>query len=159
MKFNKILLNIPHASALCKTESTLWSDQVLLQQYATLMTDWFTDILFALKPLLQAQIESVRFVYNRFYIDAERLLNDAWSRLDDETLDSVAQTFEKYGFTTAFNKPYNYSITPSAEHIYKSLMIELNKRTYMNQDTIEMLPHRDLTAAINEVYEQLLGFG
>ena len=36
------------------------------------------------------------------------------------------------------NKPYSNSITPPKEFHYKSIMIEVNKRIYMNEKTLSL---------------------
>ena len=58
-------------------------------------------------------------------------LNDDWSRPDEALLDSVLAYFRREGYRTEVNNPYSNSVTPACGVIYKSLMIEVNKRVYM----------------------------
>lgn len=61
-------------------------------------------------------------------------INDDWSSPDRETLDIVLQHFCDY--KVAINDPFSGSLTPEAGFPYTSLMIEVNKRLYLNEDTL-----------------------
>ena len=41
------------------------------------------------------------------------------------------------GYSVEFNKPYSNSITPQMPFPYTSVMIEVNKRLYMDEQTLE----------------------
>lgn len=58
--------------------------------------------------------------------------NDDWS-FDKKLIDDVAAIFKSYGYSVEFNTPYSNSITPKTDFEYKSFMIEVNKRIYMNE--------------------------
>ena len=45
----------------------------------------------------------------------------------------VKRQFEKSNYKVAVNRPYSYSLSPETGFIYKSLMIEVNKRVYMTR--------------------------
>ena len=68
--------------------------------------------------------------------------------------------FEKSGYRVALNNPYSGSITPPADFPYKSVMIEINKRVYMDEDLI--LLHRNSRqwmrwfGCLNRIYNALL---
>ncbi len=64
--------------------------------------------------------------------------NEDWSKPDAKTLQMVRDTFEQAGYTVAFNAPYSNSVSPKAAFAYPSLMIEVNKRCYMDEDTIRL---------------------
>jgi len=84
--------------------------------------------------------------------------NDDWSRPAQHTLDVVGLVFERNGYRVAYNKPYSNSLTPWDKPCYHSMMIELSKRTYMNESTLTLNNNamNHMTQTINEVYLQLL---
>lgn len=63
--------------------------------------------------------------------------NDDWSKPSDEFIEKVKGIFEDYGYKVGINEPYSNAITPCSGD-YKSLMIEVNKRCYLNEDTNEL---------------------
>lgn len=49
------------------------------------------------------------------------------------------------------------SLSPECPFLYHSIMVELNKRIYMNEETIELTPeHIKVKACIEEIYDKLL---
>lgn len=60
-------------------------------------------------------------------------INDDWSRPDKVTLDTVLEHFRDYKATV--NDPFSGSLTPEAGFPYTSLMIEVNKKLYLNEVT------------------------
>ena len=63
--------------------------------------------------------------------------NEDWS-YDKRIVDGVVRTFKNSGYTVEINKPYSNSITPPKDFHYKSIMIEVNKRIYMNERTLHL---------------------
>ena len=61
-------------------------------------------------------------------------INDDWSRPDERILQVILEHFRKAGYRTEINVPYSNSVSPACGIRYESLMIELNKRLYMNAD-------------------------
>lgn len=61
--------------------------------------------------------------------------NDDFSYSGD-VINVVVGEFQKSGYRVAVNHPYSNSITPTKEKIYKSIMIEVNKRVYMNEEVM-----------------------
>ena len=59
--------------------------------------------------------------------------NEDWSRPEDEILFQTKAVFESFGFKTGLNHPYSNSISPAMPFTYPSMMIELNKKTYMGK--------------------------
>ncbi len=84
--------------------------------------------------------------------------NDDWSRPENGLLEKTEAAFTSHGLKTGFNSPYSNSISPSMPFLYRSMMIELNKRAYMN-DSGELDPERarKVVASLSEVYETILG--
>lgn len=63
--------------------------------------------------------------------------NDDESKPDDKMINDVTHLIRKYGYRVAVNYPFSNSITPVRPMIYKSIMIEVNKRTYMEETTLQ----------------------
>lgn len=85
--------------------------------------------------------------------------NDDWSRPDEETIAGIVDIFEKSGYKVALNWPYSNSITPKANFRYKSIMIEVNKKTYLKQGhqiNADSLYAPRLSHTIKKVYSFLL---
>jgi N-formylglutamate amidohydrolase len=60
--------------------------------------------------------------------------NEDWSRPSDNVLSLVTSHFEELGYNVGINKPYANSISPETGFSYQSIMIEVNKRIYLNSD-------------------------
>jgi N-formylglutamate amidohydrolase len=63
--------------------------------------------------------------------------NDDFS-YDEEIINIVVDEFKKSGYSVGINTPYSNSITPKSDVKYKSVMIEVNKRIYMNENTLQL---------------------
>jgi len=57
--------------------------------------------------------------------------NDDWSHPEDSLVNRVCSLFNSEGLSTGINEPFSNSISPAMPFSYPSMMIELNKRTYM----------------------------
>ena len=64
--------------------------------------------------------------------------NDDWSKPDEGTLKMIIKHFQNAGYRVGVNNPYSNSIAPDCGIQYHSVMIELNKRIYMDENTLEM---------------------
>lgn len=64
--------------------------------------------------------------------------NDDWSKPDDGTLKMIINHFQNAGYRVGVNNPYSNSLAPDCGIQYHSVMIELNKRIYMDENTLEM---------------------
>lgn len=83
--------------------------------------------------------------------------NNDWSKPDDETIKLFVTTFESYGFRVGINDPYSNSISPECKFYYSSIMVELNKSVYMNEDTLDLLPeYNKVRACLHSIYNSLL---
>ena len=84
--------------------------------------------------------------------------NDDESCPDDETIDAVTECFTRRGYSVSLNQPYSNSLTPKTPINYKSIMLEINKSTYMDEDTL--LLNRDIykkiMRCIDDAYKVLL---
>lgn len=84
-------------------------------------------------------------------------VNDDWSRLDASLLGRVVRLFEESGYLTALNSPYSNSYSPRAGFEYPSMMLELNKSTYLCADgSLDPAKYERMAAAIGRVYELIL---
>lgn len=82
--------------------------------------------------------------------------NEDSSSPSQETVDLVAQTFRTAGYSVAFNRPYANALAPVG-YIGHSLMIEVNKHAYMDEQTLKRNTGFDhLKHAIDSVYRELL---
>ena len=64
--------------------------------------------------------------------------NDDWSRPTDFIIELVAEAFKRLGLKVEFNTPYSNAIAPETNYTYNSIMIEINKRVYLNERTLEL---------------------
>lgn len=62
--------------------------------------------------------------------------NDDESEPDDKMINNITHIIRKHGYRVAVNYPFSNSITPVRPITYKSIMIEVNKRTYMDETTL-----------------------
>jgi len=85
--------------------------------------------------------------------------NEDATKPSQETLDQVAKFFQNRGYRISFNKPFSNSKTVDTDKPYHSLMIEVNKHCYMNEDTLEKTEGFDkLHAELQELYKLLLNW-
>ena len=85
--------------------------------------------------------------------------NDDWS-YDENIVEMIKSVFTKKGYSVSMNTPYSNSITPKTNFEYKSVMIEVNKRVYMNEKTLSLNPNirqwMRWNSAIKEIYVNIL---
>lgn len=92
--YNHIVLNEPHASVegLYDADKSFWNiDAGFLNNTVIKWTDWHTDYLF--HGCRDQRINTVRFPYSRFIVDAERLWNDPMESIGQGI---VYKEFESY---------------------------------------------------------------
>ena len=63
--------------------------------------------------------------------------NNDWS-YNDKIVKGIAKVFKSMGYSVEFNKPYSNSISPKMSFPYTSVMIEVNKRVYMDEETLRL---------------------
>lgn len=64
--------------------------------------------------------------------------NDNNSKPKDEDIEYIKDLFSSHGYKVGINNPYSNSITPKSKFDYKSVMIEVNKRCYMDENTLAL---------------------
>ena len=83
--------------------------------------------------------------------------NDDATRPGEEMIDFVLAHFEELGYKVGRNTPFSHSKTVECPVPYHSLMIEVNKRCYMDEQTLEKTDgFYALQNAIRALYEYLL---
>ena len=83
--------------------------------------------------------------------------NDDWSRPSDTVLQRVTEYFQEKGYKVGLNAPFSNSKTVDAPVDYHSLMIEVSKRLYMNEETLEKSSKFEtLQSDVQELYPFLL---
>lgn len=60
---------------------------------------------------------------------------------DERIVDLLLKEFNSSGYSTALNKPYANTLTPVKDKEYKSVMIEVNKRIYLDAGTLLLNPN------------------
>ena len=84
--------------------------------------------------------------------------NEDNSKPSEEVLNTVTSIFTDNGYNVDWNSPYQNSVVPKAQLPCSSFMIEVNKKTYMDEKTLELYPTKFdfLHKIINHVYLYLL---
>lgn len=63
--------------------------------------------------------------------------NNDWS-YDENLIKIIQKIFINKGYSVDINKPFSNSIAPKTNFEYKSVMIEVNKRIYINEKTLKL---------------------
>ena len=83
--------------------------------------------------------------------------NEDWSRPEDEILFQTKAVFESHGFKTGLNHPYSNSMSPAMPFTYTSMMIELNKKTYMGKSgELDSARMATVVSSLQRVYGLIL---
>ena len=82
--------------------------------------------------------------------------NDDFTRRSDDTLSIVEGYFRDKGYAVGLNTPYSNAKTVDTPADYNALMIEVNKKIYMNEQTLEKNNRFEQVASdIQDLYELL----
>lgn len=82
--------------------------------------------------------------------------NDDWSYPSDDIISEVEHIFNESGYNTRLNNPYSNSISPDTGFQYKSIMIEVNKRCYLDENLcIKTELFRRLKETISMIYKRV----
>lgn len=82
--------------------------------------------------------------------------NEDWSRPSWELLSCTVNLFEDSGYSVAINYPYSNAEAPECPFRYQSMMIEINKRVYLERRSIYLKTHYEQKKSIREVIGQLI---
>lgn len=81
--------------------------------------------------------------------------NDDATRPSDEIIQLAKETFEAHGYSVGINSPYSNSMVAHLQR--PSLMIEVNKRIYLDEITNKLTPAATkLNQALNQFYAKVL---
>jgi hypothetical protein len=64
--------------------------------------------------------------------------NEDWSKPNKETIELAVNLFEDCGYKVGINEPYSNSETPDCSFTYQSMMLEVNKKAYMDGETLRL---------------------
>lgn len=85
--------------------------------------------------------------------------NNDWS-YDENIIDIIKTEFENKGYSVEMNTPFHNSITPQTDFEYKSVMIAVNKRVYMNEKLLTLNPNvrqwMRWSGTIEKIYNNIL---
>ncbi len=82
--------------------------------------------------------------------------NEDWSKPNKETIEFTVNLFEDYGYKVGINMPYSNSETPDCPFLYQSLMLEINKRTYMEENSLQLKARSEHKKSVHELTAVLL---
>ena len=82
--------------------------------------------------------------------------NEDWSMPSRELLSYTFNLFTDYGYSIGINNPYSNSEAPECPFQYQSMMIEINKRVYLERRSIYLKTNYEQKKSIREVIGQLI---
>lgn len=82
--------------------------------------------------------------------------NEDWSQPDKETIEMAVNIFEENGYKVGINNPYSNSETPDCPFLYQSMMLEVNKKAYLETGTLRLKNSLHYRRNIREVMTILL---
>jgi len=82
--------------------------------------------------------------------------NEDWSQPDKETIEMAVNIFEENGYKVGINNPYSNSETPDCPFLYQSMMLEVNKKAYLETGTLRLKNSLHYRRNIREVMAILL---
>jgi len=86
-------------------------------------------------------------------------VNDDRSRPTDFVIELVTEVFKQFGFSVRINHPYSNAIALQTDFVYNSIMIELNKRIYLNEQTLELIESANkIRTTLDRLYMLLLNY-
>ena len=82
--------------------------------------------------------------------------NEDWSKPDRSTLDLAVNLFEENGYSVGINYPYSNSEAPECPFRYQSMMLEVNKRVYMEKGTLYLKIRHHQKQSVSDLMAQLM---
>ena len=82
--------------------------------------------------------------------------NEDWSKPDKDLLEYAVNLFEDNGYSVGINYPYSNSEAPMCPFTYQSMMLEVNKRVYLERRSAYLKTQSDKKRSVREVVNQLL---
>jgi N-formylglutamate amidohydrolase len=85
--------------------------------------------------------------------------NNDWSKPTDFVIDLITGYFEHEGYKVGRNEPYSNAISPKTNFNYNSIMIELNKRIYLDEQSLELSDNaKNIRKQLATLYSLLLRY-
>ena len=85
--------------------------------------------------------------------------NEDWSKPHKATVELAVNLFEDNGYKVGINEPYSNSETPACPFSYQSMMLEVNKKAYMEDGSLRLIGKnnhkRDVRDIINNILSEL----
>lgn len=82
--------------------------------------------------------------------------NEDWSKPCKETIELAVNLFEENGYTVGINYPYGNSETPDCPFPYQSMMLEINKKAYMEDESLNIRTTVEYRKNVHELIGHLL---
>ena len=82
--------------------------------------------------------------------------NEDWSTPHKDTLELAVNLFEDNGYKVGINEPYSNSETPDCPFSYQSMMLEVNKRSYMEDSSLHLRQNTKFKCNVRAVFQTLL---
>ena len=82
--------------------------------------------------------------------------NEDWSKPSKELLEYAVNLFEDNGYSVGINYPYSNSEAPACTFVYQSMMLEVNKRVYLEHRSAYLKMQNDKKRSIRQVVNHLL---
>ena len=82
--------------------------------------------------------------------------NEDWSKPNKQTLELAVSLFEDSGYKVGINEPYSNSETPECPFTYHSMMLEVNKKAYMENGSLLLKHNLDYKKSIHDLMINLL---
>ena len=82
--------------------------------------------------------------------------NEDWSKPDKKTIEMAVNLFEDARYKVGINEPYSNSETPCCPFTYQSMMLEVNKKAYMEPRSLCLKHHNTYKISVRDVMIRLL---
>ena len=82
--------------------------------------------------------------------------NEDWSKPAKRTVELAVNLFEESGYKVGINEPYSNSETPDCPFAYESMMLEVNKKAYMEDGTLRLRRRPEYRRGVHELMSCLL---
>ena len=82
--------------------------------------------------------------------------NEDWSKPSKDTIELAVNLFEDCGYKVGINEPYSNSETPECPFLYQSMMLEVNKKAYMEDGTLRLKQHVPYRKSVRDLMTTLL---
>ena len=82
--------------------------------------------------------------------------NEDWSKPCRDTIETTLNLFEENGYKVGINNPYSNSETPDCPFHYQSMMLEVNKKVYMEEGSLRLKHEKGYKKPVRELITDLI---